>query len=241
MKTIVVLSGGMDSTTLLYNVLKDADDNRHVGAISFDYGQRHKIELKKAAKTCTKLNIDHKVIDITSLNSIIKGSALTDDIDVPEGHYKDASMKLTVVPNRNAIMANIAIGYAVSLNFDRVALGVHAGDHAIYPDCRPLFIKALNVLADVANYKPIEIFAPYLNLSKGEIVKRGLDLNVDFGLTHTCYNGKEVACGKCGSCVERVLSFDENDLVDPIEYEMGWEKTLDWAERGGREKFITKN
>ena len=219
MKTVVVLSGGLDSTTLLYDVLDRASCPSRVKAISFDYGQRHKIELEKAAETCKKLGVEHKIVDISGINSVIKGSALTDDIDVPEGHYEDESMKVTVVPNRNAIMASIAIGYAVSLDFDRVALGVHAGDHAIYPDCRPVFIKALSVLAEVSNYKPIDIYTPYINFSKSNIVARGINLEVDFSLTHTCYKGNDNACGKCGSCKERLEAFKENNIKDPIKYD----------------------
>ena len=128
-------------------------------------------------------------------------------------------MKLTVVPNRNSIMANIAIGYAISLGFDRVALGVHAGDHAIYPDCRPLFIKALAVLAEVANYKAIDIYTPFLHLSKGQIVGEGIKYDVPYAFTHTCYKGTYPACGKCGSCCERREAFAQNNKQDPIEYE----------------------
>ena len=220
MKTVVVLSGGMDSTTLLYKVIAEANHNsEHVKAISFDYGQRHKKELEYAKETCDWLGIEHKVIDITSLNELIQGSALTSDIDVPEGHYEDENMKLTVVPNRNAILANIAIGYAVSLEFDRIALGVHAGDHAIYPDCRPVWVKALAVLSDVSNYNPIEIYTPYLYSDKIGIITEGIGLGVDYRKTWTCYKGLEKACGKCGSCQERLEAFKLNNIQDPLPYE----------------------
>lgn len=222
--TVVVLSGGLDSTTMLYKMLEEEKDKNKVKALSFNYGQRHKKELEFAKKTTDILNIEHKIINLNSIAELLTGSALTSDVDVPEGHYEDESMKKTVVPNRNAIMANIAIGYAVSLGFSRVALGVHAGDHAIYPDCRPLFVKALSVLAEVANYEPIEILTPYLHVSKVEIIQEGIELGVDYGNTWTCYKGLEKACGKCGSCQERCLAFIENKLQDPLYYEIEWKE-----------------
>ena len=139
-KTIIVLSGGLDSSTLLYKLI---NEGKEVKAISFNYGQRHSKELEYAAKTCAKLNIEHKIVDMIFLKELVSNSALTSDIAVPEGHYAGENMKQTVVPNRNMIMASIAIGWAVNEDFDEVALGVHAGDHAIYPDCRPEFIDAL--------------------------------------------------------------------------------------------------
>lgn len=216
MKTVIILSGGMDSTTLLYKLI---NEGKEVKAISFNYGQRHKLELEFAAKTCQILGIEHKIIDLAPLKELVSNSALTSDMAVPEGHYADENMKKTVVPNRNMIMASIAIGYAVNLDYDEVALGVHAGDHAIYPDCRPEFIEALNSIAQIANFKPISIYAPFLFMSKGDIAKVGKELGVDYGLTLTCYNGKEVACGKCGSCVERLEAMQEAGIIDPVEYE----------------------
>ncbi len=227
-KTVVIISGGMDSVTLLYKCLAEVDgDTSKIKAISFNYGQRHKKELDKAANNCSVLGIEHKIVDITNIQSLLGGSALTDNIDVPEGHYAAENMKLTVVPNRNSIMANIAIGYAVSLDFDRIALGVHAGDHAIYPDCRPSFVKALAVIAEIANYKPIEVYAPFLYMSKGDIVKTGLALDVPYQESWTCYKGEEFACGKCGSCVERTEAFMLNDAIDPIVYSLPWTQQME--------------
>lgn len=217
-KTVVVLSGGMDSVTLLHRIVSEVGAE-NTKAISFNYGQRHSRELEFARANTLKLGVEHKIVDISTINDLLGGSSLTDDIAVPHGHYADENMKKTVVPNRNSIMANIAIGYAVSLEFDRVALGVHAGDHAIYPDCRPEFIEALNNLAQIANYKAISIYAPYLNDTKVEIVKDGLSLGVDYGLTWTCYEGKIKACGKCGSCQERLEAFEINGKKDPLIYE----------------------
>ena len=199
-KTLVILSGGMDSTTLLYKTKKV---RKEVQAISFDYGQRHRKELEYARKTCEKLGVKHTIVDISFLRDLLSNSALTGDIEVPEGHYEDESMKITVVPNRNMIMASIAIGYAVNLDYDEIALGVHAGDHAIYPDCRPQFIKALRKIARVANYEPIKVYTPFIRLQKGDIALIGLELGIDYNKTWSCYKGGEEHCGKCGACRER--------------------------------------
>ncbi len=201
MKTVLVYSGGMDSTTLLYDLVHKGDDVR---AVSFDYGQRHIKELKCAAKICKKINVPHVIINLRSVNKLMGGSSLTSKkIAVPEGHYEDKSMRSTVVPNRNMVFISLAIAYAVSLKFDRIALAVHAGDHAIYPDCRPEFIKKVDEVSKVANYESIDVYAPYINKSKGDIAKIGQRLGVPFDKTWTCYKGLSKPCGKCGSCVER--------------------------------------
>lgn len=215
MKTVLVLSGGLDSTTLLYKLL---NEGKSVEALSFNYGQRHSKELEYAKKTCEKLNVSHKVIEMQFMKDLLSNSALTSDIPVPEGHYEDENMKLTVVPNRNMIMASIAIGYAVNIDADEVALGVHAGDHAIYPDCRPEFVDALNQIARIANFKPTAIYAPFLSIDKADIVKIGLELEVDYSLSWTCYKGEDKPCGKCGSCQERIYAFEKNNAKDPLEY-----------------------
>lgn len=213
MKIIAVMSGGMDSTTMVYQLLAQGNE---VMAVSFNYGQRHKLELDKARNTCNRLNIPHKVIDISFIKEFISNSSLTGDIAVPEGHYADENMKQTVVPNRNMIMAAIAIGVAVNEDFDAIALGVHSGDHAIYPDCRPEFIAALDTIARIANFKPIEVMAPFLNLDKGDIAIIGKGLDVDYEQTLTCYNGESKPCGKCGACVERKEAFGKAKFQDPL-------------------------
>ena len=213
MKTILVYSGGLDSTTLLYKLLAEG---KEVKAISFNYGQRHDIELRKASETCSKLGIEHKIVNLEFMRDICSNSALTGDMEVPEGNYDDENMKITFVPNRNMIMASIAIGWAVNLGFDQVAIGVHSGDHAIYPDCRPDFIDRLHQTALFANEQAISIYAPFLHLDKGDIVKEGKELNVDYSLTWTCYKGEEKPCGKCGSCVERAEAFAKAGLKDPL-------------------------
>lgn len=213
MKIILVYSGGMDSTTLLYQLVKEGNE---VQAISFNYGQRHVKELECAKKTCEKLQVPQKIVDMQFMREIISNSSLTSEQEVPHGHYEDENMKQTVVPNRNMIMASIAVGWAVNLGYDAVALGVHAGDHAIYPDCRPEFITLLDAISHVANYKPIKILAPFLNIDKGDIAEIGRDLKVDYSLSWTCYQGEEKPCGKCGACQERMYAFAKAKTNDPL-------------------------
>lgn len=216
MKVICILSGGLDSTTMLYWLLNKGHE---VKAISFDYNQRHKRELEMAKATCQKLGVDWNVIDMTSITKFISNSALTGNIEVPHGHYEADNMKLTVVPSRNTIMASIANGYAANIGYDAIALGVHSGDHAIYPDCRPIFIKRLNKLFALNNFEPCKVLSPFLKKNKISILKEGFKLKVDYSLTLTCYEGKEKACGKCGSCQERLEAFKLNNLTDPLIYE----------------------
>lgn len=210
---VVVLSGGMDSTTLLYWI---KSQKYHIEAVSFDYGQRHKKELDFAVLTCKKLGINHKVIDTTFLLPLMQGSALTSNIDVPHGHYEDENMKQTVVPNRNMILSSMAVAYAVSIGAGKVYVGVHSGDHAIYPDCRPEFVKALNETTKIANYIPVSIQTPFINIDKADIAKIGRILKVDYSLSWTCYEGKDIPCGKCGSCQERAYAFEKAGMPDPL-------------------------
>lgn len=213
---VVIYSGGMDSYTVLNKAIREGKTPH---ALSFNYGQRHKKELDYAAKVCNRLNIPHKVVDISSINSLVGGSALTSDIDVPEGHYEEPSMQTTVVPNRNMILLSLAIGYAVSLEATKVYYGAHSGDHAIYPDCRPEFVDKMNSVSKIANYTPVEIVTPYLLESKTAILADGLFMGLDYSETWTCYNGREKACGKCGACQERLEAFADNGTTDPLHYE----------------------
>ena len=213
---VVVYSGGMDSFTLLHRA-RAAGHRIH--ALSFDYGQRHVRELDCARQVCSDLGVPHQVLDVSALRQIMRGSSLTDDIEVPEGHYEDVTMKSTVVPNRNMILLSLAVGYAVSLEAQAVWYGAHGGDHAIYPDCRPEFVEKMDAVCRVANYEPVAVVAPYLHSSKGEILREGLAMGLDYSHTWTCYNGREQACGLCGSCVERLEAFAENGARDPLPYE----------------------
>jgi len=217
---VVVYSGGMDSYTLLNDIIKRGGHDR-VFAVTFNYGQRHDKEIQFAMDVCTELGIEHNIVDIAGLGeSVMGGSSQTSDVDVPEGHYEEESMKATVVPNRNMIMLSLAMGYCVMKDAATLYYGAHAGDHAIYPDCREDFIDAMKVVARTANYLSIDIEAPYYKLSKGRILSLGVEeMNLDYGKSWTCYNGRDKACGKCGACQERLEAFAENNLTDPLEYE----------------------
>ena len=218
-KAVVIYSGGMDSFTILNKALKEG---YKLYALTFNYGQRHSKEIEFAKDVCAELGINHRIIDITAINQLLQSSSLTtsSSIDIPEGHYEAANMKSTVVPNRNMILLSLAIGYAVDIGASKVYYGAHSGDHAIYPDCRPDFVHAMNKVAKLANYEPVDIVTPYLNSSKTEILADGLSIGLDYGKTWTCYNGREKACGKCGSCIERLEAFAENNATDPLPYEI---------------------
>jgi 7-cyano-7-deazaguanine synthase len=215
-KVVAIYSGGMDSYTVLHKAVADGFE---VHALTFDYGQKHKKEITYAQRVCAGLGISHKIIDITAVSQLIAGSSLTSSIDVPEGHYADENMKSTVVPNRNMILLSLAVGYAVSINAPKVFYGAHSGDHEIYPDCRPEFVERMNSVCAIANYEAVEIISPYLALNKVGILKEGLAMGLDYGATWTCYNGRAKACGKCGSCVERLEAFAINKMCDPLDYE----------------------
>ncbi len=215
-KVVVIYSGGMDSFTVLNRALHDG---KEVYALTFDYGQRHVKEIEYASTVCKSLDVNHKVIDISAINQLLAGSSLTDDIDIPEGHYEAESMKSTVVPNRNMILLSLAVGYAVSVGASQVYYGAHSGDHAIYPDCRPEFVMKMNDVCKIANYESVEIFSPYLTVTKSDILTDGLKMGLKYGNTWTCYNGREKACGQCGACQERLEAFSDNNVTDPLNYE----------------------
>lgn len=218
MKTVILASGGMDSTTLAAHFAYEGHD---LVMLSFDYGQRHVRELDAAREVARWYGADHHVIDLRTTGVLLTGSALTDtSVTVPDGHYAAATMRATVVPNRNAIMANIAAGVASSLKADVIGLGVHAGDHAVYPDCRPAFVHALQALLDTAleGFHVPMVQAPFVHLSKGEVALIGSRLQAPLHLSWSCYKGGERHCGTCGTCVERKEAFGEAGVSDPTEY-----------------------
>lgn len=230
MKTVVILSGGMDSAVLLDSLIgvkgeMGYDPNDEVRCLTFDYGQRHSKEIECARDLCTHFHVASQLIDLTSIAGLIDSSSQTSkDIAVPHGHYAEESMKKTVVPNRNMIMLSIALGYVANIGFDQVAIGIHSGDHFVYPDCRPPFIYKMQEVAQVCHFNPIQIQAPFLTMDKGQVCALGIALGTPFQKTWTCYEGEELSCGKCGACRERLEAFEfankENltEIKDPLEY-----------------------
>ncbi len=221
MKALVVCSGGLDSVTLAYKVANEGTlvSSSLSSLLSFDYGQRHRKELDFAAHCAKQLNVKHTIIDLSQVGKQLT-SALTDDIDIPDGHYAEESMKATVVPNRNAIMMTIAFGLASSQNADTVAMAVHGGDHFIYPDCRPDFIESFAAMQKMAldGMSDISLYTPYLQLDKTEIARDSLKYEVPVADTWSCYKGQEKHCGRCGTCVERREAFHLAGIEDPTEY-----------------------
>ena len=198
--SILVLSGGMDSTTLLH------DRKEQIAlAVTFDYGSKHNArEIECARKNCEMLGIEHLVIPLDFMGRYFTSSLLIGGEEIPEGHYTDDNMKSTVVPFRNGIMLSIAAGLAESRGLRKVMLANHGGDHAIYPDCRPGFVRAMSEAISVGTYEGIVIDAPYTDISKTDIARIGKRIGVDYNLTYSCYKGGEKHCGKCGTCVERM-------------------------------------
>ncbi|TIV11330.1 MAG: 7-cyano-7-deazaguanine synthase QueC [Mesorhizobium sp.] len=218
MNALVICSGGLDSVSLAHKV---ATEQKLIGLLSFNYGQRHKKELGFASICAERLGVPHQIVDIRDVGRNLSGSALTDSVGVPDGHYAEASMRITVVPNRNAIMLAIAFGVAAVQKADAVATAVHGGDHFIYPDCRPSFIDAFQTMQNhaLAGYADIRLYAPYVNMSKADIVSEGAKYDTPFEATWSCYKGGAHHCGRCGTCVERREAFDLAGIADPTDYE----------------------
>jgi 7-cyano-7-deazaguanine synthase len=216
-KTVVVYSGGLDSTVLLHQLLADGDQ---VLALSVDYGQRHRVELEYARRLAEAVGIEWRLADLSSVGQLLGGSSLTSpDVAVPHGHYAEQSMKQTVVANRNMIMLSVAAGWAISQRADRVAYAAHTGDHAIYPDCRPEFAEAVDRAIRLADWHEIHLVCPFVRLTKAQIVARGAELGVDFAKTWSCYKGGAIHCGRCGTCFERREAFSQAGVHDPTKYE----------------------
>lgn len=223
MKTIALLSGGLDSTVLVAHLL-DAGDEVHTVAV--DYDQRHQCELYAARGVARHYGLPHDRVNLRHLGQLLSGSALTTpNVAVPDGHYADEAMRATVVPNRNAIMLMVAVGIAAARGFDRVATAVHAGDHPVYPDCRPEFIHAAATAAEYATsgYGDVTVVAPFVTHDKTWIAARGAELGAPLELTWSCYKGaQEMAeplhCGTCGTCTERREAFALAGVVDPTRY-----------------------
>ncbi len=218
-RAVAVVSGGMDSVTLAYMLDFEGYD---LHLISIDYGQRHAKEIGYARRCAERLGASFDVVDISEVGRLLGGSTLTDDIDVPHGHYAAENMAVTMVPNRNAIMLSIAYGVAVARKAALVAAAVHAGDHYVYPDCRPDFIKAFDRMQRKAvegfGEESLYLHAPFIGKTKAGIVEVGVELGVPYGDTWSCYEGGELHCGQCGTCTERKEAFELAGVPDPTEY-----------------------
>lgn len=197
--TILVLSGGMDSTTMLYEFRE-----RIALAVTFDYGSNHNArEIECAAYHCRLLGVPHVVIPLSFMGQYFESSLLSGADAIPTGHYDGDNLRSTVVPFRNGIMLAVAAGLAESRGLTRVMIANHSGDHEIYPDCRPGFVKAMGEAISEGTFAPVRLDAPYTGLSKSEIALRGLRMGLDYDHTYSCYKGGEKPCGECATCIER--------------------------------------
>lgn len=213
--SLIVLSGGMDSVTLLHDFASSI-----ALAVTFNYGSNHNArEIECARYHCRMLGIEHLVIDLDFMGRYFESSLLSGADAIPEGHYTEPSMKSTVVPFRNGIMLAVAAGLAESRGLKAVMLANHSGDHAIYPDCRPGFVRAMDNAIKEGTYDGIRLVCPYTDLSKGQIAMRGRDLGIDYSTTYSCYKGREKHCGRCGTCVERREALAEAGIADNTVYE----------------------
>lgn len=215
-RDLVLLSGGLDSSTLLAH---QAAEGTAAFALSVDYGQRHARELTAATLIAAHYQVRHAILDMTGWGALLTGSALTDRaVAVPHGHYADESMKATIVPNRNATLLMAAAGVALSKGCDRVLTAVHAGDHPVYPDCRPEFIHAAATAVELGTDRGVTIEAPFVNISKTDIARLAGELGLPIEMTWSCYEGGDVHCGQCGTCVERREAVDLAGVPDPTPY-----------------------
>ena len=213
--SVIIYSGGLDSTTLLYE-----ERERVALAVTFDYGSNHAArETACARHHCDLLGIEHVVIALDFMSRHFQSSLLGGADAIPDGSYDEANMRSTVVPFRNGIMLSIACGLAESRGLTRVLIANHGGDHAIYPDCRPQFVEAMDAAMQAGTYAKVQLAAPYTHLTKADLVRRGATLGIDYGHTYSCYRGGEHHCGTCGTCTERREAFRQAGLPDPTTYE----------------------
>ena len=212
--SVIIYSGGLDSTTLLYE-----EQQRIALAVTFDYGSNHAArEIACARHHCSLLGIEHVVIELAFMGRYFSSSLLSGPEAIPDGSYDDSNMHSTVAPFRNGIMLSIACGLAESRGLTRVLIANHGGDHAIYPDCRPAFVEAMDGAMRAGTYEGVRLAAPYTNLTKADLVRRGAALGIDYGWTYSCYRGGEHHCGTCGTCTERKEAFREAGIPDPTIY-----------------------
>ena len=213
--SVLILSGGVDSVTLLYDY-----QDRIALAVSFDYGSNHNArEIPFARLHCERLGIEHLIIPLDFMSKYFKSSLLEGADSIPEGHYESENMKSTVVPFRNGIMLSVAVGIAESRDLRYVMMANHGGDHTIYPDCRPEFVDAFSMAAQAGTFVGIRLLSPYTHMTKADIARRGKELRIDYSETWSCYKGGEKHCGKCGTCVERREAFALAGVDDTTVYE----------------------
>jgi len=214
---LVILSGGFDSTTILYDVVNRGYKTE---AISFIYKQKNIKEIEGAKKTCEKLNVPHRIVDVSCYNDLAPCSLTRDYIEIPELHYTDPLQTSTVVPNRNMIFIALAASYAISKKIPELYYGPHVEDYDTYPDCRPVFVEKISEVLKVCDEFAITLKTPLLYMTKADILRKGIELGVDHRYTWSCYYSRDKACGKCGSCINRLEAFNEVGISDPLEYEV---------------------
>jgi len=215
-KVAVLVSGGMDSVTALYDA---SEKYRVICGMSFDYGAKHNArEIPFAEEHCRRLRIPHIIIPLDFINNFFASALLKSGGEIPDGHYEETTMKQTVVPFRNGIMLAIAAGLAESEGAGGLVIAAHRGDHAIYPDCREDFMAAMGEAIRRGTYRQIEVIRPFIAMNKAEIAKRGQSLGIDLSCTWSCYRGGDIHCGRCGTCVERREAFIIAGLKDPTVY-----------------------
>jgi 7-cyano-7-deazaguanine synthase len=215
-KVVVLVSGGMDSVSALYEAGRS---HEIVSGLSFNYGSKHnEKEIPFAALHCQRLDVPHRVIQLGFVGQLFKSALLETGDPIPDGHYQEKTMKQTVVPFRNGVMLSIAGGFAESIGAQALVIAAHAGDHAIYPDCREEFMRAMGEAIRLGTYAGIELLRPFIDLTKAQIARRGHELGVDFSKTWSCYKGGAIHCGTCGTCVERREAFMLAGVPDPTTY-----------------------
>lgn len=241
-KIIPIVSGGLDSTTMLFFLAANGYKIEEV--LTFNYAQKHKVETKYAKKVIARFSeqnydVSHKVVDISNIGEMISQGALTGDAELPKQVYDVETQKITVVPNRNMIFLSIAAARAITLKIGNIGYAAHASDYSVYPDCRPEFIEAIDKALLLGNlWDPVHLIAPFKHLSKTEIVKLGLEINVPFELTWSCYLGGDRPCLECGTCLERTESFHNNNVVDPALTTKEWKRALKSVEIAKQNKIL---
>ena len=213
--SLVLLSGGLDSTVVLYYARSIHDQ---VHALSVNYGQRHERELMHAEHTCAAMQVPHMVLDVSRLGPFLSSSLTQGDLPIPHDDYELSNITSTIVPNRNAILISIAVGVAISAGDMHLYLAIHSGDHDLYPDCRPDFMEAMQNAVDTGNLEKLALETPFLHMTKADIVRIGNDLGVPWKDTWSCYEGGELHCGQCATCRERREAFDIAGVCDPTSY-----------------------